>query len=388
MFLKIILMAKIFSSFAQAQVQAQASALSQMNYVQTKVEQTLRKMSVNEKIGQILLVGFRGVSVSASESIKNDILKFHVGSVILFEYDAMLKTRPRNILNPEQLKTLTTDLQKLSPRIPLFISVDEEGGLVNRLKPMYGFIGKKSAMELGKGTAEETFQHTLSLASELKAHGINLNFSPSVDVNVNPENPVIGKVKRSFSADAKTVVEHAEAVIEAHRAQGVLSVLKHFPGHGSSRSDSHLGMVDVTDTWQAQELLPYEQLIAQNQVDFIMSAHVFQRHLDPVYPATLSEKVLTDLLRNKLNFQGVIISDDMDMGAIKDHYGFEEAIEKALSAGIDILLFGNNINYDSKRIEQVQAIILKLLHSGKFSEEALNDKVRRILTAKAKIGLL
>lgn len=381
-------MAKIFSSFAQAQAQAQASALNQMNYAQMKVEQTIQNMSVNEKIGQILLVGFRGQSVAESESIKNDILKFHVGSVILFEYDAMLKSRPRNIQNPEQLRALTTDLQKLSLRIPLFISVDEEGGLVNRLKPMYGFIAKKSAMELGQGSAEGTFQNTLSLAGELKAHGINLNFSPSVDVNVNPENPVIGKVKRSFSADAKVVTEHADAVIEAHKAHGVLSVLKHFPGHGSSRADSHLGMVDVTDTWQSQELLPYEELIAKNQVDFIMSAHVFQRHLDPTYPATLSEKILKDLLRKKLNFQGVIISDDMDMGAIKDHYGFEEAIEKALAAGIDILLFGNNINYSPQRIEQVQSIILNLLSSGKLTEEALNEKVRRVLIAKAKIGLL
>lgn len=382
-------MANIFSTFAQAHLEAQASALNQIHNSTRSVELTLQNMTLQEKIGQILLVGFRGLNVTDSLTIRRDIEVYKVGSVILFEYDAMLKSRPRNIQSSDQLKRLTQDLQKLSPKLPLFISVDEEGGLVNRLKPIYGFIKKPSAQELGdQANLHLTKHHAGLLVSELKAHGINLNFAPIVDVNVNPENPVIGKVRRSFSADPKQVALHAEAVVDAHNEGKVLSVLKHFPGHGSSTTDSHFGLVDVTQTWLQSELYPYQYLIGKNKVNFIMTAHVFQRSMDANYPATLSQKILTDVLRRQLNYKGVVISDDMDMAAIKDHFGFAEAIELALKAGVDILLFGNNLNYKEDTIKNAHEVIMRLIESGSLTESELDQKVIRVLLAKQKIGLI
>jgi beta-N-acetylhexosaminidase len=172
----------------------------------SKIDKLMSQMSLEEKAAQLILIGFRGQSVSESESIIFDVAKVKVGSVILFDYDAMLKTRGRNIKNSQQLKKLTHDLQTISS-IPLFISIDEEGGLVTRLKKAYGFKTKKSAMELGKGSLKGTYIQARILANELSSHGINLNFAPVVDVNVNPHNPVIGSVKRSFSDDEITNVD-------------------------------------------------------------------------------------------------------------------------------------------------------------------------------------
>lgn len=351
-----------------------------------KVDRMLSQMSLDEKIGQLILIGFRGQTLNESESILFDILKVKVGSVILFDYDAELKKRQRNIKNPAQLKKLSNDLQGISD-IPLFISIDEEGGLVSRLKSRYGFSTKKSAEELGKGKAKKTYQQARKLAKELYENGINLNFAPVVDVNVNPTNPVIGGVRRSFSEDEDIVTLHASAFIKGQRDENVLSVLKHFPGHGSSDADSHLGMVDVTRSWEERELTPYSRLIRSGEVDFIMSAHVYQRDLDPDYPATLSQKILTGILRNKMSFKGVIISDDMNMGAIKDHFGQEEAIELALQAGVDILLFGNNIHYDKMTALKVKNTILGLIKNKKISVQQIHEKAKRVLELKEKEGL-
>lgn len=352
-----------------------------------KIDKLLSQMSLEEKAAQLILIGFRGQSVSESESIIFDVAKVKVGSVILFDYDAQLKTRGRNIKNSQQLKKLTHDLQTISS-IPLFISIDEEGGLVTRLKKAYGFKTKKSAMELGKGSLKGTYIQARILADELSSHGINLNFAPVVDVNVNPHNPVIGSVKRSFSDDEKIVSAHAAKFIQGQSDEGVLSALKHFPGHGSSKADSHLGMVDVTYSWEERELTPYRNLIEQNLVDLIMSAHVYQRDLDQDYPATLSYKILTEVLRGQLNYKGVVISDDMNMGAIKDHFGQAHAIELALNAGVDILLFGNNIHYEKMTGLKVRNTIVDLVKKGKVSENSINAKVKRVLLLKEKEGLL
>lgn len=353
----------------------------------SKSVKILSKMSLEEKIGQMILIGFRGTSVEESESIKYDIEKIKVGSVILFDYDAKLKTRGRNISSPEQVKKLNKDLQRLS-EIPLFISVDEEGGMVSRLKTRYGFTDKKSAQELGRGSLNDAIPTMKHLAGELRENHFNMNFAPLVDVNVNPTNPVIGKVKRSFSEDEKIVSKFASQLIDIQNDNHIISVLKHFPGHGSSDSDSHLGLVDVTTSWQARELFPYEDLIHKNKVDMIMSAHVYQRELDADFPATLSEKILTGILRNKLGFEGVIISDDMNMGAIRDHFGIEESVELAVNAGIDILLFGNNLDYDKYSAKNVRDTLVMLVKSGRVSEERITKSALKVLMLKEKAGLL
>ncbi len=353
----------------------------------TSIDEMVSKMSLKDRVGQMILIGFRGDSVTNSESLKRDIQDIGVGSVILFDYDVALKTRDRNIKNPIQVKKLNEDMQALA-RIPLFISVDEEGGLVSRLKSRYGFKSKLSPMDLGKSDAGVVESEMTKLAEELHENNFNMNFAPLVDVNVNPENPVIGKIKRSFSEDENTVSVLASQMIDIQNKAGIVSVLKHFPGHGSSDSDSHLGMVDVTQTWEDRELTPYRDLITDGKVDMIMSAHVYQRHLDEDYPATLSKKILGDLLRGEMDYGGVIISDDMNMGAIKDHYGFDQAIELALNAGVDILLFGNNLHYDKDTAAKVSNLIIRLVNTGKVSNKQINESVHRILSLKRKSGLL
>lgn len=354
---------------------------------QTLINQ-ISKMSLKEKIGQMLLIGFRGTEVNRRHEIVQDIKKNKIGSVILFEYDAVKKKRRRNISSPSQLKKLTSDLQEYA-EIPLLVSIDEEGGLVTRLKSRYGFKSFPSQAEVAaKGDLSYTYQNALELSGQLSDFGINMNFSPVVDVNVNPNNPIIGSLKRSFSGEEDLVTDHAREVINAHRDNQVATALKHFPGHGSSRSDSHKSMVDVTDSWQERELEPFKVLVDEDKVDMIMTAHVFNRKLDSEFPATLSEKIIGKLLREDIGFKGVVISDDMNMHAISKHYSVPFAIERAIKAGVDILLFGNNIDYDKDIASKAQTIISDLIRNGKISEKRIDESVERILILKQKRGLL
>ncbi len=212
----------------------------------------------------------------------------------------------------------------------------------------------------------------------LRNVGVNLNLAPVVDLNVYEENPIIGKYGRSFSADGDTVTAHAEAWIREHREQGILSCLKHFPGHGSSRTDSHLGFVDITESWQDTELLPYQQLVRAGLADAIMVGHLFNKNFDEQYPATLSRATIQKLIRQELQFEGVVISDDMQMKAITDHYGLEDACCKALAAGVDLLIIGNNLDYDPMILSKVRDVILRGLDKGIITEARLENAWRRI----------
>ncbi|HPR33678.1 MAG TPA: glycoside hydrolase family 3 N-terminal domain-containing protein, partial [Prolixibacteraceae bacterium] len=198
-----------------------------------------------------------------------------------------------------------------------------------------------------------------------------------------PESPAIGAYGRSFSANPDSVVFHASIFIEEHRERGILNCCKHFPGHGSATTDSHLGMTDVTQTWNETELEPYRQLIAAGVCPMVMSAHVFNQNLDPDYPATLSHSILTGILRDELGFDGIIISDAMEMKAIADHYGLETAIEKSIQAGCDILLFSNNISgYHPDIVPEIISIILRLVENGSITEERIRQSYDRIIELK------
>ena len=214
--------------------------------------------------------------------------------------------------------------------------------------------------------------------------GFNLNFAPVLDVNVNPNNPVIGKIERSFSSDATTVSSYASIYSRHFLNQKIQCVYKHFPGHGSSTEDSHLGFVDVSDTWQSYELNPYQQLLNSNQsCGVIMTAHIVNRQLDESgLPATLSRTILTHLLRKQLNFKGVIITDDMQMKAISDHYGLEQALVLAINAGADMLIFGNNLSVEPQDPEQLIDIIEAKVLSGDINPERINDAYQHIRALK------
>ncbi len=351
-------------------------------------ENTKPEISLEVKIGQMLLVGFRGIEImSHDDPIVQDIREHHIGGVVLFNYDVARQSPVRNIQSPQQVKTLVSTLQDYS-EIPLFIGIDYEGGIINRLPEAYGFPKTVSHQYLGnKNNRTLTRQYATTMAKTLAELGINLNFAPVVDVNTNPHNPIIGKIERSFSPDPKIVAQHALEFIKAHREQNVLCTLKHFPGHGSSTADSHLGVADVTKTWKPIELRPYIDIIQAGYADTIMTAHVFNKQLDPDYPATLSNLIITGLLRGELNFKGLIFSDDMQMKAIANSYGLETAIHKAIKAGIDILVIGNNTgDFVPDIAKRVATIIKQLVQNGTLSEERINESYQRITQLKSRLA--
>jgi len=350
---------------------------------ETRGEETAQK----RKIAQMLLVGFRGLELTADSSLYRDITELGIGGVLLFDYDMPSRSRPRNISSKEQLARLTGDMQSAAP-VKLFIAIDQEGGRVNRLRGEYGFPPNLSAKEMAAGT-NITRAQAEQTAALLAGMGINLNFAPCVDLDLNPQNPIIGVYGRSFSADPETVIKHASIWIDAHRRQGIISCIKHFPGHGSSLGDTHLGWVDVTGLWKESELIPYIHLAGSQNAGsslMVMTSHVFNANLDPQNPATFSPAILTGILRNKLKFGGVIVSDDLDMEAIKANYSFEEILEKAINAGVDLLCLSNNgSGYDPALAQKAVDSIYSLVEKGKISRERIEESWNRIMTLKRTI---
>ncbi|MFW2366880.1 MAG: glycoside hydrolase family 3 N-terminal domain-containing protein, partial [Desulforhopalus sp.] len=203
-----------------------------------------------------------------------------------------------------------------------------------------------------------------------------------VDLNVYDQNPIIARYKRSFSAQADDVIAHAATWIKSHRTQGLLSCLKHFPGHGSSRSDSHRGFVDITDTWQEIELQPYQKLQDAGLVDTIMLGHLFHRGFDEKYPVTLSQNAIETQIRHRLGFDGPVITDDMQMKAITDHYGLEEACCRALAAGADIMIIGNNLEHDPFILPKIIQAVISCIEKGTVSEKRIDEAWKRVQCLK------
>ena len=330
---------------------------------------------LKKMIARMLVIGFEDEKVNEKSKIIQDIKKYELGGVILFDRFYSDRNRTKNIRSPKQVQALTQALQEASSK-PLLISIDQEGGRVARLKPSYGFIKTASAREIGKGSLSDATLAYKELAKTLHVSGINCNFAPVVDMSVNPENFVIYKLERSYGKNPLHVSQYATRFIDALRSENVLSVLKHFPGHGSSLGDSHKGFVDISDTWSKLELEPYRLLIEEDKADMIMTAHVYNSHLDKKYPATLSYKVNTELLRKKLGFKGVIISDDLQMKAISEHYSLMQTVTLAINAGVDILLFGNQLG--SQNLDELIETIYKEVQKGTISRSRIEESNRRI----------
>jgi beta-N-acetylhexosaminidase len=264
----------------------------------------------------------------------------------------------------------------------MLIAVDEEGGQVARLAPNHGFPPTVSAQYLGRlNDPNMTRQYASRVAGTLGSADVNLNLAPVVDLNVNPSNPIIGALGRSFSADPEIVIEQATAFIQAHHDAGILCTLKHFPGHGSSRQDSHLGFVDVTQTWSRTELIPFRRLIAAGQADAIMTAHVFNANLDSAYPATLSKKVIGRVLRGELGYEGVVITDDLRMAAISDYYGFAASLELAINAGADVVALTDEAGEPGTAFRY----ILQAVQAGRINEVRIDQSYKRIAALKRKL---
>lgn len=305
------------------------------------------------------MIGFNGMTLTPDNPVWDDIQKGRIGGVILFSQNAD-KAHPeyvKNIKDAPQVKKLITDLQALAPT-PLFVAIDQEGGKVSRLDEGFD-VSRLSAGYLGEKDDEtQTFNEADKTAHTLKQLGFNVNFAPCVDVALNPQSPIIEKQERSFSSDPKTVTRHARQVVLAHQKNGVLPVLKHFPGHGSAKGDTHTGFVDITDDFQADELIPYRLLIRQKLAAAVMTTHVFNKNIDPKFPLSLSHASITRELHKNLGFTGLVFSDDLQMRALADHFTLKDIVINALSAGTDVLVFGNNLQYQPDIAKQVQQIIL------------------------------
>ena len=353
-------------------------------------------MDVRDKIGQMLFIGFDGQSVNAQSSIVKTIQDNNIGGVILFDFNHLTNTFDKNIKDPAQVEALNTALQDFNHvghlahhrvDLPLFIAVDYEGGEVNRLGPQYGFPFIPSAAQMGHQCVVNVDNVALKMAETLKRAHFNFNFAPVLDVNLDPNSPIIGKINRSFSDDPIKVSHYAELFSRHFLAEKIQCAYKHFPGHGSAKGDSHLGFVDVTQTWQPKELEPYQLLLNHpSSCGAVMTAHVVNRQLDDTgLPATLSHKILTGLLREKLHFQGVIISDDMQMKAIRDHYGLKEALTLAINAGVDMLIVANALPGEPDDPEMIIQLIEDQVKAGAISPARIDDAYQRIIQLKKTI---
>lgn len=338
--------------------------------------------SLDIKIGQMIMMGLDNFTkLDKSQPMFQSIENGTLGGVVLFG-------KHLNKKNPSKhLKKITEYIQKIAP-IPVLISIDEEGGKVNRLKPKYGFPETRSAQYLGDmDNPDSTKYFAGTSAVTMIDLGINMNLAPNVDVNINPENPVIGSKERSYSEDYRMVTKHAGLMIDIQSGKGIINVLKHFPGHGSSASDTHLGIADVSKSWKWEELFPYRSLIDSGNIQVIMTAHIVNDRLDESRkPGTLSKKIMTELLRDFMGFKGVIMSDDMQMHAISKHFGFEEAIILSINAGVDIVTFANNTKLaEKKSVEDIHAIIRENVLNGKISKARIDESYIRIMKLKREL---
>jgi beta-N-acetylhexosaminidase len=347
--------------------------ISQLMYAQVRD-------SLDIKIGQMILIGMPKAEVDPI--VLEEVRSGKAGSIIYFEKNIPSKN------SYMAFKKMSYTYQQAAP-IPLFITIDQEGGKVNRMKEKYGFPRSITATAMGKDNKLDSVRfYGTSTGSTLAGVGINVNFAPVVDVAIEPQNTVIVKVERSFSQSEDTVAMMANEFIKTHRKVGVITVLKHFPGHGSSLADTHLGIADVTNTWNERELKPYKTLLDSGHVDAIMTSHIVNKKLDPRgYPGTLSNRIMDSLLRKTLGYNGVIFSDDMQMHAITKHYGLEDAIRLAILAGVDIMCFSNNIQgSEARTVDKVHKIIRGYVESGVITKERIDQSFRRVMQLKSKLN--
>lgn len=327
--------------------------------------------ALRKRIAQLLVVGFRGRELAADDPLLADISDLGLGGVILFG---------RNISSPAQLSTLTATLRAAAGDRPLLIATDEEGGQVARLSPASGFDVLPSAAVLGRsGSVPRAAAAGRRIGSMLSSAGINLNLAPVVDLDVNPANPSIGALDRSFSADPQVVIEMAEAQIDAQHVADptLLTTLKHFPGLGSATGDTDIEFVDITATWSERELEPFKRIAADGLADLVMIGHALNGQLDPRLPASLSPAT-HDVLRTDIGFAGPIITDDLQAGALSASYSNSDILRLALLAGNDLLLLANSSQPVSGLAGRTVDAIAGLVESGDIPEARIDEALGRV----------
>jgi beta-N-acetylhexosaminidase len=325
-------------------------------------------LTLEEKIGQMLFVGFDGLT--APDYILEWLASGHIGGIILFA---------RNVASPNQLADLTSSLHQAA-KYPVLIAIDQEGGTVARLRTAQGFTESPGAMALSAAQNGDRLAYEVNsvLAAEMKAVGINWTFAPAVDISYNSENPTVGT--RSFGCDKEQVSQMTIEAVKGFQSRGVAACAKHFPGLGNTAVDTHLALPTL-DTTVAEllnnDVLPYRAAM-QGGVATVMTTHTIFTALDPALPATLSPVIVHQLLRKELGFKGVVCSDCMEMQAISDHYPPDEAVVLAALAGIDAILF----SHTRKMQEAAYEGLYNGVKSGRVSMEVIDEAVSRITRLK------
>ncbi|MBO0995881.1 beta-N-acetylhexosaminidase [Bacillus sp. SD088] len=340
---------------------------------QKNVTEQLNDMNIREKIGQMIFVGPDGAELD--EGTKELITHHQVGGFIFFS---------ESLQTSEQMLTLLNDIKKENTQnpFPLFLGVDQEGGQVSRFPD--DILSLPTNEEIGM-LNNPTFSYQVGqvLGEQLKAFGFNLDFAPVLDVNSNPDNPVIND--RSFGPDPQLVSRLGIETMKGIQSQQIMSVIKHFPGHGDTAVDSHLELPIIEKSvkeMEKLELIPFQKAIDEG-ADMVMVAHILIPEIDPAYPSSMSEKVITNLLRDQLHFTGVVVTDDMTMKAITNQYEMGEAAVQSVKAGSDVILIAHE--YDKAK-EAIEALV-HVVETGELSEKRIDESVRRILELKRKYAI-
>ena len=341
--------------------------------------ETLERMA-----GQMIVVGFRGDDAgdTSVKAVAAEIASGDLGGIMY------LKT---NVKSLKAVQSMNQAFRAASPDLPPFIALDQEGGAVERLTVDVGFPETPTAASIAANDSPAQAKAAYArMAAGIKSEGFTVNFGPVADLNVNPKNPIIAKFGRSFGKDAGTVASYDEAFIEAHHEAGLLTSLKHFPGHGSSAADSHEGFVDISKNWSKAELDPYKTLFNAGYADFVMVGHLYHSGYagsGPVrLPASLSPEWIGGVLRGQLQFKGVVISDDLEMGAIRKQFDLHDTVVKAVNAGVDVLLFSNTAAYSPDLADQVRAILVTEGEADQAFRAKIETSYSRIVELKGRIG--
>jgi beta-N-acetylhexosaminidase len=340
---------------------------------QDPIEKQVKSMTLEEKIGQMIIAGVQGTELT--EETKSFLSKYKVGGLILYKNNIVSQAQAVQFLN--QLKEANRE-----GKVPLFLSVDQEGGKVTRFPAEV--IPTPSARDTAKsGSSDRAQQIAAATGKALRAFGFNLNYAPVLDIDSNPKNPVIAD--RSFGSTASVASEYGIKVMKGLQSAQAIPVIKHFPGHGDTSTDSHLELPVVDKTLEqlrSLELKPFAEAI-RSGADAVMTAHILLPKLDPDHPATMSPVIINELLRKELGFNGVVITDDMTMGAIVKHFDIKKAAVQSVLAGADIVLVAHG--YD--QAGQVFDELVRAAKSGELSMERIDQSVARILRLKEKYKL-
>ena len=363
-------------------------------------------IALQRKIGQLLAVGIHGTELGDAriQQVIKQAEAGLIGGVIIYRY---------NIINRKQLNELLHGLQRAKTPFPLLVFVDQEGGKIQRIDSTQGFHDTPSAKTIANASnAAQARQHYADLGQELQSTGFNFDLAPCVDLDGDPPCPAIGQLERSYGRDPQQVANYAQAMISGLKDHGVFACIKHYPGHGRAQGDSHTGLLDITKTWSEVELEPFKLLIAQGVVDAVMTSHLVHQDVDQGTPVTFSRGWL-QRLRGELGFDGLIVADDLHMGAIINHYSLSETLIQGLNAGLDLLMFSNNplaaepqgIRHDLKANvdqvitgewqvpdaglpEKVNSAIATAIDDGRLTVKVIEQAYRRVTALKATLPVV